>query len=60
MKAVILAGGLGTRFNIDSAVMLLPHPDSPTMPSVSPFKISKERSSTALPLPEGKANSVVK
>ena len=26
----------GSRFMMDSAVIVLPHPDSPTMPSVSP------------------------
>ena len=33
----ILPGGVGIRRMIDSAVTLLPQPDSPTMPSVSPF-----------------------
>ena len=34
--ATILPGGLGIRRMIDSPVMLLPQPDSPTTPSVSP------------------------
>ncbi len=32
----ILPGGVGIRRMIESAVTLLPQPDSPTMPSVSP------------------------
>ena len=34
--ATILPGGSGTRRAIDRAVTLLPQPDSPTSPSVSP------------------------
>ena len=36
---------------IDSAVMLLPQPDSPTTPSVSPSSIEKLTPSTALTTP---------
>ena len=32
----ILPGGIGIRRMIESPVMLLPQPDSPTTPSVSP------------------------
>src|SRR6202034_760422 len=38
---------VGSRFMIDSAVMVLPQPDSPTMPSVSPGSTCSEMSSTA-------------
>src|SRR6185437_11747075 len=38
---------VGSRFMIDSAVMVLPQPDSPTMPSVSPGSTYSEMSSTA-------------
>src|ERR1700722_572189 len=38
---------VGSRFMIDSAVMVLPQPDSPTTPSVSPASISKLTPSTA-------------
>ena len=41
-------GGLGTSCIIDSAVTLLPEPDSPTMASVSPSSRSKLVLSTAL------------
>ena len=34
--SVIWPGGSGTRRTSDSAVTLLPQPDSPTRPSVSP------------------------
>ena len=44
-------GGLGTRRMIDRAVMLLPQPDSPTMPSVSPGRSSNDTPSTARTTP---------
>ena len=37
----------GSSFMIDIPVMLLPQPDSPTSPSVSPGAICSERPSTA-------------
>src|ERR1700680_4390479 len=37
----------GRSFTIDIAVMLLPHPDSPTKPSVSPSATWSDRPSTA-------------
>src|SRR6266567_2394969 len=40
-------GGCGTNPMIDSAVTLLPQPDSPTMPSVRPAAIEKLTPSTA-------------
>ena len=43
--------GLGTIPNMDQAVMLLPEPDSPTMPRVSPLRSSKSIPSTALTIP---------
>src|SRR5450631_882728 len=40
-------GGCGTRPMIDSAVTLLPHPDSPTIPSVRPVSSDRLMPSTA-------------
>ena len=40
-------GGLGSRPMIDSAVTLLPQPDSPTIASVSPASTEKLTPSTA-------------
>ncbi len=48
----ILPGGLGTRRMTESAVTLLPQPDSPTMARVSPRRTLNETSSTALNSPE--------
>ena len=45
-------GGSGTSRMIDSAVTLLPQPDSPTIASVSPRRTWNETSSTALNSPE--------
>ncbi len=44
-------GGLGIRRISDSAVMLLPQPDSPTIASVSPEATWKSTPSTALTMP---------
>ena len=44
-------GGSGIRRISDSAVMLLPQPDSPTMASVSPDATPKFTPSTALTMP---------
>ncbi len=44
--------GSGTRLRIESAVIDLPLPDSPTMPSVSPASISKLTPSTARTVPD--------
>jgi hypothetical protein len=38
-------------------VVVLPQPDSPTRPSVSPARISKDTSSTALTCPSVRASS---
>jgi hypothetical protein len=45
--AATRAGGFGSRPMIESAVTLLPLPDSPTMPSTSPSATSNPMSSTA-------------
>ena len=45
------AGGLGNRPIIVNAVTLLPEPDSPTMPSISPCARSNDTSSTAVTSP---------
>ena len=54
----ILPGGSGTRRMIESAVTLLPQPDSPTIASVSPRPTVNETSSTALNSPELVKNTV--
>jgi hypothetical protein len=36
---------------MDSAVIVLPDPDSPTMPTISPRSTSKSMPSTALTVP---------
>src|SRR6516164_4443532 len=47
----IRPGGSATRRRTDSAVTLLPHPDSPTTPNVSPLCTSYETPSTARTTP---------
>ena len=47
----IRPGGSATRRSTDSAVTLLPQPDSPTTPSVSPIRTVKETPSTARTTP---------
>src|SRR6185503_4180593 len=49
----ILPGGFGTSRVSESAVTLLPQPDSPTSPSVSPWPSTKLTSSTARTTPSG-------
>src|SRR5438132_2175546 len=51
-------GGCGTSPMIDSAVTLLPQPDSPTMPSVRPRSREKSTPSTARTSPRSLAKSV--
>ena len=51
-------GGFGTSRMIDSALTLLPQPDSPTIASVSPRLTWKETSSTARNRPELVKNTV--
>src|SRR5688500_13616745 len=51
-------GGCGTRPMIDSAVTLLPQPDSPTMPRVRPGSSLKSTPSTARTSPPSPANTV--
>src|SRR5215468_2526707 len=48
----VRAAGLGARRRIDRHVMLLPEPDSPTRPSVSPSPSAKETPSTARIVPQ--------
>ena len=45
------AAGRTSRSN-DSAVMVLPQPDSPTMPSASPWRREKLTPSTAFTTPQ--------
>ena len=47
----ISAGGMSWRRMIESEVTLLPQPDSPTIPRVSPGMIEKLTPSTALTTP---------
>ena len=51
-------GGSGTSRITDSAVTLLPQPDSPTIASVSPRRTVNETSSTARNSPEFVKNTV--
>ena len=46
------AAGLGIRRNKERAVMVLPQPDSPTIPRVSPSRKVKLTPSTALVTPQ--------
>jgi hypothetical protein len=46
------AAGRGTSRSTDRHVMLLPEPDSPTRPSVSPSPTANETLSTALIVPQ--------
>ena len=55
--APIRPGGTGTRRMIDSAVMLLPHPDSPTMPRVRPGWRDSATPSSTLAVPWRVRNS---
>src|SRR3954453_7922454 len=54
----ILPGGAGTRRRIDSAVALLPQPDSPTIAKVSPGMTWNETPSTARTMPSRVKNQV--
>src|SRR5688572_14522894 len=51
-------GGCGMRPMMDSAVTLLPQPDSPTMPSVRPFSSLRSTPSTARTSPRSEAKCV--
>src|SRR4051794_34980638 len=51
-------GGCGTRPMIESAVTLLPQPDSPTMPSVRPRSRRKSTPSTARTSPRSPSKAV--
>jgi len=55
-----IAGGPGRRRRIDIAVTLLPQPDSPTMPSISPAFSCQETPSTARTMPSGLAKAMRK
>src|SRR2546426_2824533 len=54
----IFPGGCGMRRISESAVTDLPHPDSPTMPSVSPWSSSNDTPSTARTTPSRVKNCV--
>src|SRR5215217_172608 len=47
-----------SRFRIMREVVVLPQPDSPTSPKVSPALMSKETSSTALTCPSVRENRI--
>ena len=51
MPPTMRPGGSGTSRMSDSAVMLLPQPDSPTIASVSAAPSEKQTPSTALTTP---------
>src|SRR2546427_11639839 len=54
----ILPGGIGMRRMSERAVTVLPQPDSPTSPSVSPAASSKDTPSTARTTPSRLKNCV--
>src|SRR4030043_75990 len=56
----ILPGGIGISLRRERPVTLFPHPDSPTRLRISPGKISKLTSSTALTTPSSVKNWVVR
>src|SRR5882672_8002641 len=56
----IRPGGFGIRRSTDSAVTLLPDPDSPTIASVSPGSTWNETPSTAVTVPRSVRNRVVR
>src|SRR5439155_20720750 len=58
--AVIRPGGIAISFNVDSAVTVLPQPDSPTTPNVSPRATVRSTPSTARTVPSSVWNSVRK
>src|SRR3984885_12038274 len=58
--AATRAGGCGSSPMMVSAVTLLPEPDSPTMPRISPSSRLNETSSTAVISPREVANAVVR
>src|SRR5438874_9737544 len=53
-------GGCGISPRIERVLTLLPEPDSPTIPSVSPGKTSYEMSSTAWTIPSSVLNSTTR
>src|SRR3970040_501192 len=57
-RAAMRPGGCGTRPMIESAVTLLPQPDSPTMPRVRPRSRRKSTPSTARTTPRSEAKCV--
>lgn len=50
LKIILPAEG-SISLRIDLPTVVLPHPDSPTKPNVSPLNILKDKSSTALTFP---------
>src|SRR5262245_22028799 len=58
--ATMRPGGIGTSFKIDMAVTVLPHPDSPTTPKVSPLATVRSTPSTACTMPSSVAKCVLR
>src|SRR5260221_12202483 len=58
--STILPGGMGMSRMSDSAVTDFPHPDSPTIPSVSPAASSNDTPSTAWTTPSRVKNCVLR
>ena len=58
--AAIRPAGAATSRMMESALTLLPHPDSPTSATVSPGRTSHETSSTARTMPPRVANWVLR
>src|SRR4029077_507358 len=58
--ATMRPGGIGTSFNTDMAVTVLPQPDSPTTPTVSPRAIVRSTPSTACSIPSSVSKCVLR
>src|SRR5262245_26028182 len=58
--ATMRPGGIGTSFKIDMAVTVLPQPDSPTTPTVSPRAIVRSTPSTACTMPSSVLKCVLR
>src|SRR5262245_58057774 len=56
--ATMRPGGIGTSFSTDIAVTVLPQPDSPTTPTVSPRAIVRSTPSTACSMPSSVSKCV--
>ena len=60
LPATVRPSRAGSRRSTESAATLLPQPDSPTMPSVSPGPIANDTPSTARVIPSSVKNWVLR